>query len=71
MITLNGRRFTCTITMIADTIGGPIITARKIPLTMSLKNNHGVCCIKVINVRIQAYINFATETYIVRCEKCQ
>ena len=31
--------------MIAATIGGPIITERKIPLSMSLKNNHGVCCI--------------------------
>jgi hypothetical protein len=38
------QQFTCTITMIAATIGGPIIMERKIPLIMSLKNNHGVCC---------------------------
>lgn len=30
--------------MIAATIGGPIITERQIPFIMSLKNNHGVCC---------------------------
>lgn len=38
------QQFTCTITMIAATTGGPIIMERKIPLIMSLKNNHGVCC---------------------------
>lgn len=30
--------------MIADTIGGPSTTAIQIPLNMSLKNNHTVCC---------------------------
>jgi len=30
--------------MIAETIGGPSITARQIPLNKSLKNNHIVCC---------------------------
>ena len=50
--------------MIAATIGGPIITERKIPLIMSLKNNHGVCCIiEDKNVRIVGYknTNFTTE----------
>jgi hypothetical protein len=31
-------------TMIAETISGPSITARQIPLNKSLKNNHIVCC---------------------------
>lgn len=38
------HEFTCTIKMIADTIGGLSITARPIPLNMSLKNSHIVCC---------------------------
>lgn len=37
-------RSTCTMVMIAATIGGPINIAKTIPLIMSLKNNHIVCC---------------------------
>lgn len=37
---------TCTIRIIAATIGGPIKTERSIDLIMSLKNNHIVCCKK-------------------------
>jgi len=61
--------------MIAATIGGPIITERKIPLSMSLKNNHGVCCIiEDKNIRIvgHKYTNFTTAKLInitkMRCQ---
>lgn len=35
---------TCTMKMIADTIGGPITIARTILFTMSFRNNNIVCC---------------------------
>jgi len=35
---------TCTMTIIAATIGGAIKIARAIPFNSSLKNDHRVCC---------------------------
>lgn len=40
----NIHNFTCTMTIIAETMGGPSTIARHIPLIRSLKNNHIVCC---------------------------
>ena len=42
--------------MIADTIGGPSKMDNKIPLIISLKNNHIVCCRRGIKYGIREII---------------